>query len=144
MKKILYILLLSPALVFSQTEKANTIIIKNISFEEVANAVLDAGYRFDKKDDKYGTIKTEPLSFDGSWSLYLDIRVKDSICYLTGYGYMIDPGVAAHSSNIFINAWVNPSRIENRGMKKSFDRKGFNKMNEFALSVKKEVAYVKN
>ena len=64
LKKFIIILsiLLLPFLVNAQNilPDANMIVVKNVGFNEVCNALLDSGYNIEKKDTELKTVRTEP------------------------------------------------------------------------------------
>jgi len=88
-----YIFLFLPFFGFSQNKtlkKANSIEINSVSFKEVANGLLDAGYTFDKIDSNFHTIRTDFKEGAGKnkWmKLRLLVRMKDSVAIVTGEWY---------------------------------------------------------
>lgn len=66
-------------------KEVNTIIIKGVGFNQVCNALLDSGYAIQKKDNELFTVRTEKKEFPRYWSAsyVVDIRIKDSIAYIT-------------------------------------------------------------
>src|SRR5829696_8128665 len=90
---IKYIFLLLPVFGFSQDKipkKANSIEVNSISFKELANGLLDAGYTFDKIDSNFQTIRTDFKEGSGKnkWmKLRLSTRMKDSVAIITGEWY---------------------------------------------------------
>jgi len=90
---IKYIFLLLPVFGFSQDKipkKANSIEVNSISFKELANGLLDAGYTFDKIDSNFQTIRTDFKEGSGKnkWmKLRLLTRMKDSVAIITGEWY---------------------------------------------------------
>jgi hypothetical protein len=88
MKKILVLLLVLPLISFAQQipKDAKTIIVKNVSFLEVCNALLDHGYTIATKDNDLQTAKTEEREYPDYWTAkyVVHLRVKDSTAYLSG------------------------------------------------------------
>lgn len=90
---IKYIFLFFPLFAISQVKtpkKANGIQLSGVSFKEIANGLLDAGYTFDKIDSNFHTIKTEFKEGKGKTKylkLRFMIRVKDSTAEITGEWY---------------------------------------------------------
>jgi hypothetical protein len=90
---IKYIFLLLPLFGISQVKipnKTNEIIVSGVTFKEVANGLLDAGFSIEKVDSNFNTIKTEFIEGSGKTKylkLRLMIRVKDSTAIITGEWY---------------------------------------------------------
>jgi hypothetical protein len=57
-----------PLLGQSIPTKANTIVVKGVTFKEVCNALLDANYSIDKKDSELQAVRTEPKIFPKYWN----------------------------------------------------------------------------
>jgi hypothetical protein len=93
MKFFILIFSLLPILVNSQDKipkKANTIEISGVAFRQVADALLDAGFTFEKIDSNFLTIKTDFKEGTGKnkWmKLRLLTRVKDSAVFISGEWY---------------------------------------------------------
>jgi hypothetical protein len=90
MKFILLTALLIPTILFSQAipNKANTIIVKNVSFDQCVNTLLDMGYKVDKIDKDYQTVKTEFKEPDNkklnATLISINVRVtRDSVAVIT-------------------------------------------------------------
>lgn len=84
--RLLFLLLLP---VFSQAQipnKANTIVVKGVTFDEVCSALLDKGYFIEKKNEGLGTVKTEirvyPKRYNAAY--IVNVRIKDSAAYFSG------------------------------------------------------------
>ena len=139
-----YIFLLFPLFALSQQKipkKTNTIEVKGVSFKEVANSLLDAGYAFEKTDSNFQTIKTEFKDGVGKnkWmKLRLMTRVKDSTATITGEWY----------NTMFIGAKLLgvDQTIENSTYKIEYTsgnpKNCFLEMNAFANSFKKAITYL--
>lgn len=139
-----YLFLLFPIVaLFQQSipKKANTIEVKGVSFKEVANGLLDAGYSFEKVDSNFQTIKTEFKEGTGKnkWmKLRLITRVKDSTVIITGEWY----------NTMFIGSKLLgvEQTVENSTYKIEYTsgnpKNCFMEMNSFALSLKKEMLYL--
>ena len=107
MKYLFAMLLISPIFCFSQTDlkvleidtsrhiidEANIIYVHNSDFKKVCNAVLDAGFTIDKKDNELQTIETKEPK-DNVWIPILFIRIKDSIT-------IIKPKYYTHIGNMW-------------------------------------------
>lgn len=119
----------------------NTIIVKQIGFNEISMALVDAGYFIDKRDSSLGTIITIPRhglrvnSIDGN--VIIRIRVKDSTAFITGM-YNMDIVLKARLTDYDFRDY---EKIEKRGMKGSAYMQAFDKLNGFALSLQKETTY---
>lgn len=71
---------------FSQVKGDNAVIISGVNFDQVVNTFLDKGFKIDKIDKDYKTLKTEYLNYrpDYNYYIYFDVRVKDSTATITG------------------------------------------------------------
>lgn len=130
--RIIYLLLLvftlSSINSYSQQKKDNTITVKGVGFMQVCNALMDAGFTIEKKDNELQTAKTEFKDGTGKaklCKLRLLVRVKDSTAIITGHYY-----------NVLFN---NLEHIEYT----KEARVCFDNMNEFALSFSNPVIYSK-
>lgn len=113
---------------YSQQKKDNTITVKGVGFMQVCNALLDAGYTVEKKDNELQTAKTGFKDGTGKaklCKLRLLVRVKDSTAIITGHYY-----------NVLLN---NLEHIEYT----KDSRPCFDDMNNFALSFSNPVIYSK-
>ncbi len=125
-----------------QQKGDNAIAIKNVRFLEACNALLDAGYVIDKKDNELQTVKTEFKEGVGKnkWmKLLLIARIKDSATVITGQWY----------NTMFVGSklFQQDQTIENSTYKIEYTtgnpKNCFNEMKRFALSFGKEVSYSK-
>lgn len=114
--------------------KAKTIIVKNVSFTDACNMLLDKGYLIERKDNELQTATTTARPYPSGWNAeyIVSIRIKDSALYITGN--FTSP--AGTSDALFKN-----EPLYYRKAKKSLTGYGFNLLNEFALSFKKDVEY---
>lgn len=66
--------------------KAKTIIVKNVSFLDVCNSLLDNGYLIEKKDNDLQTVRTEAKQYPKYWNAayVINVRVKDSVVFFSG------------------------------------------------------------
>lgn len=136
------LLLVCAVISFSQQKGDNTIVVKNVGFIQVCNALMDAGYVIEKKDNDLQTVKTEFKEGSGKnkWmKLLLTIRMKDSAAIITGQWYnTMFPG------NKVIGKEFN---IENSTEKIEYTfgnpKNCFKEVNQFALSFGKDVSYSK-
>ncbi len=142
MKMILALLLLTPFFCFSQNipSGVNTILVKNIGFNEICNALLDSGYSIEKKDVELQTVRTETRQYPKLWNATykVNIRVKDSVAYISATftsppegGLFKDEPVINHTNNKGVT------------FKKSIDGYIFLLLNDFALAFKRETSYIK-
>lgn len=95
---------------------------------QVCNALLDAGYTVEKKDNELQTAKTGFKDGTGKaklCKLRLLVRVKDSTATITGHYYNV---LLNNLEYIVYNKESGPC---------------FDEMNSFALSFGKEVSYSK-
>lgn len=139
-----YIFLFFPIASLSQQaipKKTNTIEVKGVSFREVANSLLDAGYTLEKTDSNFQTIKTDFKDGTGKnkWmKLRLITRIKDSTAIITGEWY----------NAMFIGGKLLgvEQTIENSTYKIEYTsgnpKNCFIEMNAFAISFKKEITYL--
>jgi len=141
MKTLFYLLiifLLSPRS-HAQAKGDNTIKVHGISFLEICNALLDAGYAIDKKDNELQTATSEVKDYDKYWnaSYKVSLRVKDSIAYITGL--FTAPG---RSGGVFKDEPMQ-YLVNRKGevQKKALATYPFLLLNVFALSLGKQVTY---
>lgn len=143
MKTILLILLcLCPWFIFAQTipKDANIIVVKNVSFLEVCNTLLDSGYTIRKKDNELQTASTEDKEYPKLWNAtyVINIRVKDSVLYISGT-ITAPPG-----GGLFKNEPIsNQTNKKGITQQKSLFGYAFLVLNNFALGFKKDVSYLK-
>lgn len=134
----LLLLILLPFLTIPK--KTNTIEVSGVTFNQVANALLDAGYTFERIDSNYLTIKTDFKAGNGKLKdikYRLMIRVKDSTAIITGEWY----------NKLFIGATIlgTEQTIEGSTYQIQYttgnEKNCFLEMNSFALSLNGEVEY---
>lgn len=142
MKLFYFLLLLSSISASSQEKGVNTIKVSGIGFLQVCNALLDAGYMIERKDNDLQTAKTEfkeGVGKNNHMKLSLLIHVRDSIVTITGLWY----------NSLFIGSKLfgqeqtienSTSRIENTS---GNNKNCFKEMNRFALSLNKPIEYLK-
>jgi|SRR5688572_33339120 len=117
--------------------KANTILVKGVSFTEICTALLDAGYSIEKKDSELQTVRTEPKKYPKYWNAtyVVNIRVKDSTAYISGK-------FTGASGGLFKDDPIyNHTNKKGETHEKSMFGYPFLLLNEFAQSFKKEVSY---
>jgi len=130
-----------PGLCYCQNapKNAKTIVIKNVSFLQVCNALLDSGYTIEKKDNDLQTAKTELREYDKYWNAYysINIRVKDSIVYISGL--LTGPG---KTGGLFKDEPIT-NQVNKKGetLYKSLFGYAFLKLYNFAQSFKKEIEF---
>ena len=141
MVKLLFLLL--PLFGISQEKipkKTNTIEVSGVTFREVATALLDAGYTFNKVDSNFRTIQTDFKEGTGknNWMrLRISTRMKDSTVYIRGDWY----------NSLFIGGKLLgvEQTIENSTYKVEYTsgnpKNCFLEMNVFATSLKRPINY---
>jgi len=120
---------------------ANIIVIKDVGFIEVCNALLDSGYNISKKDNELHTVSTESKEYKKLWnaSYKINIRIKDSVAYVSGT--VTSP---PNGSGLFVNEPVfNHTSAKGKTFPKSLYGYAFNILNNFALGFRREVSYEK-
>ena len=142
MRKFLILVLFMNFVVIAQAQdipkKANVIVVKGVSFDEVTNQLLDKGYFIDKTDASLHLITTKETTCrkdKGTFVTYM-IRIKDSSAIIKGtctnhVGYTI--------SGVIINA--ENYEIVNKGGNIGILKIAFHDMNNLALSFNKPVEY---
>lgn len=122
-------------------KNANAIEVKGVSFRQVADGLLDAGYTLERTDSSFQTIKTEFKTGIGKnkWmKLRLMIRVKDTTATITGEWY----------NTMFIGSKLLgvEQTIDNSTYKIEYTsgnpKNCFTEMNNFALSLHKPILYI--
>lgn len=129
--------------------KAKTIIVKNVGYLEVLNLLLDKGYTIESKDSDLQTATTAPIKYPRYWNgaYKIQVRVKDSTARFTGvYMCPYDTQFASLLLKQSINEakWdevYNRCDRKGRPQEKSMDGYPFHLMNDFVVSLGKEVAY---
>ena len=114
---------------------ANTIIVKNVGFNQVCNALLDSGYKIEKKDADLQTVRTEAKQYPKYWNATytVDIRVKDSTAFIT-----------AKSHSTFGEMEIsNNCNKKGESRPKSMITYPFLLLSSFATCFKQEVTYEK-
>jgi hypothetical protein len=137
--KFIIAFLFSVFVFFAQCQEApkgsNMIIAKGVSFKTTVDKVFDLGFFIDRQDSTIGTIITTAKEFEnGVWYFILQIRIKDSVAYISGQvKYLITiSGLPPEYGPVI-----------NKGMKGSAYRVAFGKMDELAKSLSKDVSYKK-
>ena len=142
MKLLNVILLVLPTFCIAQNipSKVNTIIVKDLKFLDVCNALLDSGYTIAKKDNDLQTVETATKQYPKYWNATYVIyaRVKDSTAYFS-VKYTAPPG-----GGLFKNETAsNLTNKKGETLKKSLEGYIFLLLNDFALSFHKETSYLK-
>lgn len=119
---------------------ANTIIVKNISFMQICNALLDAGYTIEKKDNELQTARTEPKAYPKYWNgkYRINVRVVDSVAFLSGT-FTLGGGELFKDDPIYHH-----TNKKGKPYPKSGIGYPFILLNDFAKSLKREIEYAKN
>lgn len=124
-------------LIFQQAipPKANTIVLKPVSFNEVCSALVEQGYQLEAKDSALQTVRTVPRNYQKKYqSTYvINIRLKDSIAFITG----TFAGMESSAIPIYNDTGAGGKTRPN------LPGYGFTLMNQFALSFGKPVQYLK-
>ena len=142
MKKVLLLLFIIPVFCNAQNipSNVNTILVKNVRFIDVCNALLDSGYTIEKKDNDLQTVETAIRQYPKYWNAtyVVHVRIKDSTAYFSAT-YTASPG-----GGLFYNEpVVNLTNKKGITFKKSADGYIFLLLNDFALSFNKEISYLK-
>ncbi|MFZ1785378.1 MAG: hypothetical protein WAU23_09235 [Ferruginibacter sp.] len=128
-----------PFLSFAQSipKDVNVIIVKDVGFLEVCNALLDSGYTISKKDNELQTVSTESKAYPKLWNATykINIRVKDSTAYISGT-------FTAAGGEIWKDDPIkNQTNRKGKTYPKSINGYPFLILNNFAQSFKKEITY---
>lgn len=138
MKVFFALLLFLPVASLSQEPPKNAtgITVAGTDLLTVANALLDKGFKIDKKDNELGTLKTEERGYENNiWYLVIDVRVKDSIAHITGQvKVMVSP--VGNTRRVY-------EPVIYKGMKKAPYKLAFAEMEEVARSLKGEISFIK-
>lgn len=139
--KIILLFLFAPLIATSQRKGDNTIVVKGVGFLQVCNALLDAGYTIEKKDNELQTAKTELRLYPKLWNAYysIQIRIKDSAALITGSitGPQKTGGIFKDDPIEYL------TNKKGKTLDKSISGLGFSILKDFALSFKKPVEYSK-
>ena len=143
MKAALLILFLVPLSLLAQDipKGANTIKVTGVSLKEVAKALLDGGYTFEKVDSNFQSIETgfKQSKKNKQMELSLYVRIKDSAAIITGKTF--DAGMTGAN---FMGTQVSKEEATSDIAYTSGNFvKVFNEMKAFALSFNKPVEYLK-
>lgn len=121
-------------------KKANTIIVKDVSFNEIVNRLLDSGFIINLMDKEYQFVKTEykKVCLDCVPSVMYNIRIKDSAAIIKGTwqssGNFLQIGMGSNNETLYVFP------IQNEKLK--VPKTCFSMMNNFALSFNKPVQYL--
>ncbi len=142
MKYIFILLLIFPFFCGAQNipSSVNTILVKDLKFIDVCNALLDSGYTIEKKDNDLQTVETALRPYPKYWNAtyIIHVRVKDSTTYFS-VTYTAPPGGGLFKNETAINL-TNKKGVT---LKKSMDGFIFLLLNDFALSFKNGTSYLK-
>jgi len=144
MKKILIIASLAFPIYLQAQEipkKANTIMVKGVSFDEAASALMDHHYNIQNTDRMLQIMSTSKAKSLKHSTVYLkiNVRIKDTTAIITGIA----------SDNIWVSSYGIYSAppqylpIAKLGAKDSPALNAWAELNEFALSFNKPVEYLK-
>jgi hypothetical protein len=129
-------------------KKANTILVKGVSFLQACNVLLDQGYRIAKKDVDLQTVETEPREYDKSYNaaFVLHIRVKDSVAIITGnyFAPWWDPFTknAVTTDRLWDNAPIwNQTNRKGDTNEKGMQGYAFSQMSKFAKALGNDISY---
>jgi len=142
--KVTILFLLIPVIAFNQSipKGANTIKIAAVTFKEAAEALLDAGYSFEKADSSFKTIKTEWKQGVGKtkWmKLRFFIHQKDSTLILTGNWY----NTMFEGQDVLGKHFTADNSFEKIEYTIGNPKNCFLLMQDFALSFNKPIEYCK-
>ena len=120
-------------------KKANTIIVKGVTLEEVSNMLLGKGYIIERSDKDLQTVSTTRAVSKRNKALYvgINIRIKNGAAIITG---SCSNNLEIRLGSIIVSPDDYP--IANIGMKCSLFRAAFDELNDFALSFNKPVEYL--
>jgi len=142
MKNLLFILFLIHSVTIGQIIPAdvNTIVVKNVTFTEICNALLDSGYTIERKDSELQTARTEARQYPKYWNATykVNVRVKDSAAYISAT-FTAPPEGGLFKDEIVTNQTTKKGVTFKKGMWGYI----FLLLNDFALGFKKEVSYIK-
>lgn len=136
-------------LTYAQPPKVKTIIVKNIGYADALNALLDKGYTIESRDAEMHTASTTPIKYPRYWNgaYKIHVRVKDSTAYFTGtFQCPYDMAFASLLLKQSVNEakWqptFNRCDKKGRQQPKSMEGYPFVLMNDFVVSLGKEVNY---
>jgi hypothetical protein len=132
--------LLFQFIVYSQIipKNADAITVKDVTFDQVVNSLLDSGYVMEKIDKDFHTLTTDyrKLCKDCLPEITFNVRVKDSVATISGKwrstGNIFGPSSNKDAAYVFA--------IKNEKMK--VPRMAFQAMKTFALSLNGGVTYL--
>ncbi len=139
MKKLIVIMCLAGLSASAQPKKGdNVILMSGVSYSQVINKMLDAGYDIEKSDSIYKTARTNwkncPMENGKPSMVYLSIgvRVKDTVTMITGRWY-------SQMSNMDGNP--KPADIYNLEYGGGAKKLLFNELDKFAGSLSPDRSY---
>lgn len=130
---VILLLFLCQYCVAQPPKNVTTIIVKNVDYKKVANALLDKGYFIDRGDSELGTIITKERRLSNMAAhILIHARIIDSTAHITG-----------EIKSMFTLFDTPPTyhKILNKGMKGSDMKMAFNEMNEIGLLLSKNPEY---
>jgi hypothetical protein len=97
--KLLFTLLLIPALTYSQQKGDNTIIIPKVTMDQAVKVFMDRGYMIGAATSS--VVTTIPKKSPNKITIIFEIQIKDSTGFLQGTydGKQIVPGLWEHSES---------------------------------------------
>lgn len=124
---LLFCLLIITSAAQAQNKGDNTILVKGVTFDQVVNTLLDQGFKIDKIDKDFKTVRTEFKEPNPKYSYKVsyDIRVKDDVAIITG---------ETITSNM---------KFEIKNGKSGLDKLAFESMSNFAKSLNGGMSYAK-
>lgn len=146
MRMFLFLCLFFCSLFSTGQQKGDSkIIVKGICYDSVLIKLLDAGYFIDKKDTSLKTAITNPKKYNTKGStcnLIIQVRVKDSVCYITGLSNMdaVINDFLVKGNTIDYRTY---EPVVNIGMKGSPAKEAFNTLDKFAKSLNGQIFYSK-
>ncbi len=97
--KLLFAVLLTPALTYAQQKGDNTIIIPNVTMDKAVKIFMDHGYMIGAATSL--VVSTIPKKSPNKITIIFQMQIKDSTGYLQGTydGRQIVPGLWKHSES---------------------------------------------
>lgn len=130
MSKIALFLLLLPVFGLSQPKNCNVIKVSGVGFNECIEKLLDMGYTIEKKDEAFQTATTDKATVVLSNYYWINVRVKDSVLWVTS------------KTEWWLLGYKQMSQGINAGGKNLSPRITFTKMNDFAKAFDRPIEYL--
>lgn len=152
MKKLLFLFFPISVLAQEIPPKAKVIVIKNMGYQQVLDALLTKGYEIESRDAELKTVRTGAIVYPRYWNgaYKINVRVKDSVAYFSGiYLCPYETQLTSLLVGVKLNEakWDNNHFIYNRTNKKgqpqvkSMEGYPFWLMNDFVKTLSTEIEY---